>query len=30
MILVGAVMVVIGNLMADLVLARIDPLVRTQ
>ena len=30
MILVGAVLVVIGNLIADLVLARIDPLVRTQ
>ena len=30
MIIVGALMVVIGNLIADLVLARIDPLVRTQ
>jgi ABC-type dipeptide/oligopeptide/nickel transport system permease component len=30
MIIVGAVMVVVGNLIADLVLARIDPLVRTQ
>jgi ABC-type dipeptide/oligopeptide/nickel transport system permease component len=28
MVLVGAVMVVIGNLAADLVLARLDPRVR--
>ena len=30
MVLVGAVLVVLGNLMADLVLARLDPRVRTQ
>jgi peptide/nickel transport system permease protein len=30
MIVVGAVMVVCGNLVADLVLARLDPRVRTQ
>jgi peptide/nickel transport system permease protein len=30
MVLIGAVLVVLGNLAADLVLARIDPRIRTQ
>ena len=30
MVLVGAVLVVLGNLTADLVLARLDPRIRTQ